>query len=144
MKLEDLAGALTELKEKLFISISEDAATEANENLLTELRKRIMDKQFNSVKRQLIKSTPEFKPSKRKLNQQQAKFLKAIPVTEIQDDNSIKPNADSIQLQKSDNGYSIGIDSELPQQVKDLAKVTNADVQQYLNTLTENAKKQPD
>lgn len=144
MKLQDLAGALKELREKLFISISEDAATEANENLLTELRKRIMDKQFHSVKRQLIKSTTEFKSSKRKLNQQQAKFLKAIPVTEIQDDNSIKPNADSIQLQKSDNGYSIGIDSELPQQVKDLAKVTNADVQQYLNTLTENAKKQPD
>lgn len=140
MKLEELAGALTELKEKLFICVSEGSAAEANEHLLTELRKRIMSKQSQPAKRREILQ----KLSAKKLNDQQSKFLKAIPVAEKPDEAVIKPTAESIQLQKSGKGYVIGIDGELPQEVKNLAKATDADREKYLNTLTENAKKQLD
>ena len=142
MKLEELAGALIELKERTFICISEDSASEANENLLTELRKRIMSKQPQPAKRKEVLPNP--KPSNNKLNEQQSKLLKAVPVVEQPDQTSTKVTPDSIQLEKSSNGYVIGVDSELPQQVKDLVKVSDSDTQQYIDTLTEKAKKQLD
>lgn len=144
MKLEELAGALTELKKRIFIAISEDSAAEANENLLTELRKRIMAKQNQSVNKKETAVSPAPKPSSKKLNEQQSKFLKALPVMEQPDQTSTKATADSIQLEKSGSGYMIGVDSELPQQVKDLAKVSDSDMQRYIDTLTETAKKQLD
>jgi hypothetical protein len=141
MKLEELAGALTELKEKLFISIQEESATEANEALLSELRKRIMTKQPDPVKKKIV--APQ-KPTKKKLNEQQSKSLKTVP-EEIQEEPQQKrATADSIQLQKSENGYTIGIDNDLPEQLKNLAKPTSADTQQYMNIIRENATKQLD
>ncbi len=140
MKLEELAGALTELKEKLFISIQEESAVEANETLLSELRKRIMSRQPAAVKKKVVAP----KPVDKKLNDQQAKFLRSIPDEETEEPAQRRATAESIQVQKSGNGYVIGIDRELPEQIKDLANVTDADTQQYLNTINENAKKQLD
>ena len=140
LKLEELPGALIELKEKLLTHISENCAGEANEHLLTELRKRLMSKPPRTAK---TKESQQ-KPTAKKLNDQQSKFLKSIPVMDEPDDDEIKPTSDSIQLQKSGIGYVIGIDSELPNQVKNLAKATDADREKYLNILTENAIKQLD
>lgn len=139
MKLEELAGALTELKEKLFISIQEEAAGEANETLLSELRKRIMAKQPEPVKKKMAS-----KPIDMKLNEQQSKFLKSVPDEGTEEPAQRRATADSIRVQRSANRYVIGIDSDLPEQIKDLAKVTDADTQQYLETIKENAQKQSD
>lgn len=141
MKLEELAGALTELKEKLFISIQGESAAEANEPLLSELRKRILSKQSAAVKKKVVAP----KPVDKKLNEQQSKFLKVVPEEEETEEPVQKrATAESIQVQRSGNGYVIGIDSALPETMKDLAKVTEADRQQYINTIKENAQKQLD
>lgn len=146
MKLEELAGAITELKEKLLISIQEESAADANETLLTELRKRIMAKQPDTVKKK-IAPKPVAMPADKKLNEQQSKFLKSIPEpeTQIQEKPDLKrATQDSIQIDRSSNGYTISIDSELSLPVKNGAKVTDGDMQKYLATINENAKKQLD
>lgn len=139
MKLEELAGTLTELKEKLFLSIQEESAAEANETLLTELRKRIMAKQPERVKKKIAP-----KPTDKKLNERQSKFLKIVQEEEREEPLRKKANEDSIKIQRTDKGYVIGIYSELPEPVKDLAKVTDGDRQRYLDTINENAIKQLD
>jgi hypothetical protein len=145
MKLEELAGALTELKKKLFISIQEESAAGANEALLSELRERIMTKQPEQIKKKIVVPKQIIKSTDKKLNEQQSKFLKTVPEEEIPE----KPQqkrvaADSIQLQKSENGYIISIDSDLPVQLKNLAKPTSTDTKQYMNIIRENATKQLD
>jgi hypothetical protein len=144
MKLEELAGALTELKERLFISIKEESAAEANETLLKELRQRIMEKQQKIIKKK-VAPKPVAKPADKKLNEQQSKFLKTVPGEETPEEPQQKSaSPDSIQLQKTGNGYMIGIDSGLPEQIKNLAQATDSDIQQYLDTINENTKKQLD
>lgn len=127
MKLEDLPGILQELKGKLLRSVKEDAAPVANDAVVTELRKRIL------ITKNPVRSITSTRPAGKKLNEQQSKFLKQVAPAETDPSNPVP--IDAIQVQTTEDGYAISIDTGLPQTLKDRAIVTDADVLRYEDTL---------